>query len=124
MSTEKKTWHDAEDKTIQCLIAITDCIQGVIERNEVSPDHALEMAEKVQELAEFARKMQTNVKPGMTCREKLREEHPEAISNDYAGGCLGCPGKYWDGYPLREGAECIARTCEECWNMTYTGERS
>lgn len=24
----------------------------------------------------------------------------------------------------REGAECIARTCEECWNMPYTGERS
>lgn len=123
MSTEKKTWHDAEEKAIQCLITIIDCIQGVIERNEASPDHALEMAEKVQELAEFARKMQTNAKPGMTCREKMQEEHPEAISNRFAGGCLGCPGKYWKGYPREKGGECNEQ-CEECWNMPYTGERS
>lgn len=56
LSTEKKMWHDAEEKAIQCLTTIIDCVQGVIERNEVSADYALEMAEKVQKIAEFARK--------------------------------------------------------------------
>lgn len=93
MSTEKKTWHDAEEKAIQCLITIIDCVQGVIERNEVSVDYALETAGKVQKIAEFARKIQVNTKNQMTCREKPQEEYPEAISNRSAGDCLGCPGE-------------------------------
>lgn len=123
MSTEKKTWRDAEEKAIQCLTTIIDCIQGVVERNETSPDHALEMAEKVQELTERIGKMQANTKRQMTCREKLYEEQLKAISDRFAEDCIGCPGEYWKGYPRVKGRECNEQ-CEKCWNMPYTGERS
>lgn len=53
----------------------------------------------------------------MTCREKLAKEHPECISDKYAGGCLFCPaifeylGKpsYCPGYSDEE-------KCTMCWD--------
>lgn len=54
----------------------------------------------------------------MTFKEKLMEEHPEAIDDAYEGGCLGCPGDHEWG----KGWRCprvIARDssrCRICWN--------
>lgn len=52
----------------------------------------------------------------MTLREKLKKEHPEAISDRFVGGCEGCPDHY--GYAKRptycNGAENTG--CTECWN--------
>ena len=30
----------------------------------------------------------------MTCREKLKLEHPEKIGPTHIGGCAGCPSTY------------------------------
>ena len=30
----------------------------------------------------------------MTCREKLKREHPESVSDLLWGGCMGCPSSY------------------------------
>lgn len=65
----------------------------------------------------------------MTCREKLKMEHPEYVVKDYnsdkdslfllgskyAGGCRGCPSNY--GY-LDEPEWCDGTTsrCAECWD--------
>lgn len=121
MSTEKKTWHDAEEKAIQCLIAIADHIQGRVERDELEIDAVLDAAEKAEEIARFSRKMQMHRE--ITCREKLYEEQLKAISDRFAGDFIGCPGEYWKGYPRVRGREC-SEQCEKCWNMPYTGEKS
>lgn len=102
LSTEKKMWHDAEEKAIQCLISIADHIQGRVERDELEIDAVLDAAEKAEEIARFSRKMQMHRE--ITCREKLCKEHPEAMSNHYA--------------------ERIMKKCKECRNMPYTGEKS
>lgn len=65
----------------------------------------------------------------MTCREKLKMEHPEYVVHDYisdkeslgllgsnyAGGCKGCPSNY--GY-LDEPEWCdgTSSRCAECWD--------
>lgn len=53
----------------------------------------------------------------MTCREKLKLEHPELINAYlYGGGCHGCPSDY--GYlPNRDGEYCTSANCEACWNQ-------
>lgn len=53
----------------------------------------------------------------MTCREKLAMEHPELISNEFDGGCYGCPYDY--GY-LHKPDYCNFghETCTICWNRT------
>lgn len=53
----------------------------------------------------------------MTCREKLKIEHPKNIDLSHYGGCVGCPDHYGylecpeyctrDGYPDR---------CAKCWD--------
>lgn len=53
----------------------------------------------------------------MTCREKLKIEHPECVRVGFGGGCRDCPHDYGYldrpdyckqiGYPTR---------CEECWD--------
>lgn len=59
----------------------------------------------------------------MTCRERLKMEHPECVVNecdppndasylDYVGGCLGCPADY--GY-LESPEWCSLFDCERCW---------
>lgn len=56
----------------------------------------------------------------MTCRERLQKEHPERISEDFLGGCNGCPQDYGYGATVA----CIAgqhpdldRTCAQCWDQ-------
>lgn len=53
----------------------------------------------------------------MTCREKLKLEHPELVHNVYEGGCHGCPHDY--GY-LPKPEECTDRSgcsfCTACWD--------
>lgn len=52
----------------------------------------------------------------MTCREKLAMEHPGDVSEEWTGGCYGCPHAY--GYLDRpencDGAS--SRRCRECWD--------
>lgn len=51
----------------------------------------------------------------MTCREKLKIEHPEKIDKWYTGGCYGCPHSY--GY-AKELIYCDENdeTCAQCWD--------
>jgi hypothetical protein len=53
----------------------------------------------------------------MTCREKLKIEHPERVNNeDFRGGCWGCPHDY--GYlPV---VDCDLN-CTECWDREIPG---
>ncbi|MBO5887502.1 MAG: hypothetical protein J6Q60_05725 [Bacteroidaceae bacterium] len=57
----------------------------------------------------------------MTCREKLKLEHPELVDMDYIGGCHGCPNDY--GYlPRHEGcSEDPGMNCTECWDREIPG---
>jgi len=58
----------------------------------------------------------------MTCREKLKMEHPEKVSSSQIGGCLGCPSTY--GYlPYPEGG-CVGKNCNECWDREIPEDRS
>lgn len=52
----------------------------------------------------------------MTFREKLAQEHPDCIGEEYGGGCKGCPRDY--GYPdLRTCVNSYSdEECAECWN--------
>ena len=56
----------------------------------------------------------------MTCREKLAIEHPEKCSNEYAGGCGGCPHEY--GYLVKP-SDCEHRTCTSCWDREIPEEK-
>ena len=52
----------------------------------------------------------------MTCREKLKLEHPEKIGSQWDGGCYGCPHKY--GYL---DSECEKYNCYDCWDREIPG---
>ena len=68
----------------------------------------------------------------MTYREKLKQEHPENVSDIYAGGCKGCPKTY--GYGPEDDATretCIAQQksrgiskelCRQCWDRKIPEE--
>lgn len=52
----------------------------------------------------------------MTFREKLEQEHPESIGDNFVGGAAGCPCDYgyedeYDGMCLEQGKDCAY-----CWN--------
>jgi hypothetical protein len=49
----------------------------------------------------------------MTCREKLKIEHPENVGKHFIGGCWGCPHQY--GYLPRR--EVCTFSCRECWDQ-------
>lgn len=53
----------------------------------------------------------------MTYKGKLMQDHPEFVSDDYTGGCKGCPSEYYPeaGVPFDHfcGEE---ETCAKCWN--------
>ena len=51
----------------------------------------------------------------MTCKEKLKIEHPDRISKWADGGCIGCPRDY--DY-LDEPTYCnkVEGACRTCWN--------
>lgn len=56
----------------------------------------------------------------MTCREKLKKEHPELVRDGACGGCVGCPDDY--GYLDRKDTECPRKRmgdgdrCATCWS--------
>ena len=51
----------------------------------------------------------------MTCREKLKMEHPEGLDNEFRGGCNGCPHTY--GYAKDpEWCAMNRETCTKCWD--------
>ena len=59
----------------------------------------------------------------MTCREKLMKEYPGACSDEFTGGCYGCPHDY--GYLSSRPPNCIIKTsttrpdpnvCKACWD--------
>lgn len=51
----------------------------------------------------------------MTCREKLKLEHPECIDPTCAGGCQRCPHTY--GYtPIASDHFCRTTSCNDCWD--------
>lgn len=52
----------------------------------------------------------------MTFREKLAIEHPDAVSEDYIGGCGLCPISY--GYEDEKPYACRdgSLSCANCWN--------
>lgn len=59
----------------------------------------------------------------MTYREKLKQEHPDAIDSRLGGGCVGCPGTYWDGAPVS--ANCFpggTKDCTRCWDTAIPAE--
>ena len=68
----------------------------------------------------------------MTYREKLQQEHPECVSDNYAGGCKGCPSSYEYGpEDSLSGETCIAwqksvearkYLCRQCWDREIPGE--
>lgn len=58
----------------------------------------------------------------MTCREKLKLEHPEKVSEDCMGGCIDCPHTY--GYIPK--GQCLCHctedapgsiVCGRCWDQ-------
>lgn len=55
----------------------------------------------------------------MTYREKLAIEHPDEVSEDYVGGCAGCP--YDHGY-LEQPSDCPKISCKECWDREIPEE--
>ena len=61
--------------------------------------------------------------------EKLKEDHPECVSDEFAGGCEGCPEDY--GYESRDeycpdGLEGlgIEVACRKCWEREMPEEKS
>ena len=60
----------------------------------------------------------------MTCREKLKKEHPTCIDDRNCGGCFGCPSEY--GY-LDNPEYCPhhsdANACTKCWNREIPEEK-
>lgn len=52
----------------------------------------------------------------MTYREKLMQEHPDRVSEIYAGGCEGCPSDY--GYnAVRPCWFSTGKECRACWDQ-------
>lgn len=58
----------------------------------------------------------------MTFRERLKAEHPEAVSEYYTGGCARCPQAwgYEVGQPCMNG-KTKQITCRECWDREIKG---
>lgn len=60
----------------------------------------------------------------MTCREKLKLEHPENVARRYIGGCGGCPSTYDylddPSYCLNNGSA-DEEVCMRCWDREIPG---
>lgn len=53
----------------------------------------------------------------MTCREKLKKEHPTCIDDRNCGGCFGCPSNYrYLDNPEYCPHHSDANACTKCWN--------
>lgn len=58
----------------------------------------------------------------MTCREKLKLEHPECVGDQFHGGCCNCPSDY--GYlDDPSGCRTAAITCAACWDREIPEEK-
>ena len=69
----------------------------------------------------------------MTCREKLKMEHPDKVDAKSPGGCCGCPGssdlKYIPGcsvvesgcYAHKNESRVCDETCRHCWDQEIPG---
>ena len=58
----------------------------------------------------------------MTFKEKLQQEHPESVSNNFVAGCEGCPYDY--GYESVNDSNnncCEQDGCVKCWNREIPG---
>lgn len=60
----------------------------------------------------------------MTCREKLKIEHPGKVHGRFMGGCSGCPDSY--GYAIRPESCKLNRdpsseNCYRCWDREISG---
>lgn len=60
----------------------------------------------------------------MTCREKLKIEHPELVDDAYCGGCRDCPHSDKYKYLSQEKCLCCKRgvhpspeLCTKCWDQ-------
>lgn len=53
----------------------------------------------------------------MTFREKLKQRHPALVSDEYGGGCYGCPKRY--GFEAHKPNFCRPNNgdlCRKCWD--------
>lgn len=51
----------------------------------------------------------------MTCREKLKIEHPERVHQEFIGGCSMCPHDF-DYLPKPDWCDLCHETCRKCWD--------
>lgn len=62
----------------------------------------------------------------MTCREKLKIEHPEYVNEIWAGGCFRCPSDY-EYLPKPDYCantdRCYEDDCERCWDREIPEDR-
>lgn len=59
-------------------------------------------------------------KKRITMREKLKQDHPDFVTKNSMGGCIGCPANY--GYSNMSFLICgphNEETCRKCWNREY-----
>lgn len=56
----------------------------------------------------------------MTCREKLRLEHPEFADVDSPGGCYSCPSTFRY-LPDPDDQWCKKALCTDCWDREIPG---
>ena len=55
--------------------------------------------------------------------ERLKNEHPECVSDEYCGGCIGCPEDYGYEeyrYECPEGLDYsdVEKGCRKCWESS------
>ena len=60
----------------------------------------------------------------MTFKEKLKQIRPNAIGDNFVGGCYGCPVDYKleKTRPDKE-IYCKLHKCKECWNRIMPGTK-
>lgn len=58
----------------------------------------------------------------MTFKEKLKQEHPEQIDENYEGGAFECPAYY--GYEEPQNYCPEGMNCYECWNREMPEEET
>lgn len=58
----------------------------------------------------------------MTFREKLMQEYPDRVSNEFTGGCCFCP----ESYGFEEPFSCskIGSNCQVCWDREIPEEQT
>lgn len=102
-------------------LLIVACVLWVIVRiysthKERLREERIENLERLNNLLE--KHKYTKGANSVTCKEKLKLEHPEYTGTMYHGGCKGCPADY--GYRDKtvncHGSGCI-HDCDVCWDQ-------